>query len=203
MIYFVRGELADVMEESVVVDCQGIGYLIRVPASLIGELPAVGCEVRLYTYLAVREDAVALYGFLTRDELEIFKLLITVSGIGPKVALGILSAIRPDDLRFAILSDDVKAISEAPGVGKKTAQKLILELKDKMKLEDAFEARLERRGGAALPADEDVRSEAVQALTALGYSGTEAMRAVRSLELPEEVSVEEVLKQALKKLSFM
>lgn len=203
MIYFVRGELADVMEESVVVDCQGIGYLIRVPASLIGELPAVGCEVRLYTYLAVREDAVALYGFLTRDELEIFKLLITVSGIGPKVALGILSAIRPDDLRFAILSDDVKAISEAPGVGKKTAQKLILELKDKMKLEDAFEARLEHRGGAALPADEDVRSEAVQALTALGYSGTEAMRAVRSLELPEEVSVEEVLKQALKKLSFM
>jgi Holliday junction DNA helicase RuvA len=206
MIYFVRGELAEVFEDWIAVDCQGIGYQIRVPASLIGDLPPVGCEVKIYTYMAVREDAVTLYGFLSRDELDIFRMLITVNGIGPKVGLGILSAIRPDDLRFAVLSDDVKAISEAPGVGKKTAQKLILELKDKMKLEDAFEARLARNGqgdAAGLAGTADVRGEAAQALTALGYSASEAMKAVRAVEAPEGAQVEDILKLALKKLSFM
>lgn len=204
MIHFVRGELADVMEDRVIVDCQGLGYQIRVPASMVGDLPPIGCEVKLYTYMAVREDAVALYGFLGRDELDIFKLLIGVNGIGPKVALGVLSAIRPDDLRFAVLSDDVKTISAAPGIGKKTAQKLILELKDKLKLEDAFETRLEHAGGAVASAvQEDTRGEAVQALVALGYSNTEAMRAVRAAEVQDGAGVEEILKQALKKISFM
>ncbi len=204
MIHFVRGELADVMEDCVVVDCQGIGYLLRVPTSVARDLPPIGCEVKLYTYMAVREDAVALYGFVDRDELEIFKMLITVSGIGPKVALGVLSAIRPDDLRFAVLSDDVKTISSAPGIGKKTAQKLILELKDKLKLEDAFEKRLEHAGGVVIAAAaEDARGEAIQALVALGYSNTEAMRAVRTVEVSEDASVEDILKQALKKIMFM
>lgn len=202
MIHFIRGELAYVMEDRVVVDCQGIGYLLRVPGSMIGDLPPVGCDVKLYTYMAVREDAVALYGFLGRDERDLFSTLITVNGIGPKVALGVLSAIPPDDLRFAVLSDDVKTISAAPGIGKKTAQKLILELKDKLKLEEAFEKRLEHAGGA-VAVREDARGEAVQALAALGYSNTEAMRAVHAVDVAEDAGVEEILKQALKKISFM
>ncbi|MCI8514941.1 MAG: Holliday junction branch migration protein RuvA [Lachnospiraceae bacterium] len=201
MIYFVRGELAEISEDWVVLDCQGIGYQIRIPASSAGKLPPAGCEVTIYTHMSVREDAVSLYGFLSRDERDIFKMLITVSGVGPKVGLGILSALPPDDLRFAVLSEDVKAISEAPGVGKKTAQKLILELKDKMKLR--MGERREEPAFVSGAARGDGRDEAVEALTALGYSPSEAMKAVRSAEAPGDASAEEFLKLALRNLSGM
>ena len=159
----------------------------------------VGEELKLYTYLNVREDAMLLYGFLTRDDLKVFKLLITVNGIGPKGALGVLSAITPDDLRFAVLSDDVKTISKAPGIGTKTAKKLILELKDKLKLEEVFEERLAHieEGQEKVPSD-NIRGEAVMALTALGYSNADAMKAVRQVELTEDMTVEELLKKSLK-----
>lgn len=199
MIAYVKGELTDITEDTIVVENNGIGYEISVPFSVTDALPASGCEVKIYTYMYVREDAMKLYGFLTRDDLKVFKLLITVNGIGPKGALGILSAITPDDLRFAVLADDVKTISKAPGIGTKTAKKLILELKDKLKLEDAFEERLshteEMQTGTV---SENIRSEAVQALVALGYSNADALKAVRQVELTEDMTVEELLKKSLK-----
>lgn len=129
MISYIKGELTEIMEDAIVVENNGIGFNIRVPATVISEFCVTGEQVKVYTYLQIREDAHSLYGFLTRDDLEIFKMLINVNGIGPKGALAILSTISPDDLRFAVLSDDVKLISSAPGIGAKTAQKLIIVLK--------------------------------------------------------------------------
>ena len=143
-----------------------------------------------------------LYGFLTKDDLELFKLLISVSGIGPKGGLSILSTLEADDLRFAILSGDAKAISKAPGVGGKTAQRVILELKDKLSLEDAFEAKTEHVQKNAAAAGGSVKNDAVMALTALGYSSTESLKAVSAVEITEDMDVEEVLKAALKHLSL-
>ena len=139
MIAFIKGILNTVSEDRIVVENNGVGFEILVPGSVVGALPQVGNEVKIYTYTYVREDALQLYGFLTRDELDMFKLLITVSGIGPKGALGILTVMDADTLRFAILSDDSKSIAKAPGIGAKTASKLILELKDKCHLEDMLE----------------------------------------------------------------
>ena len=135
--------------------------------------------------------------------MEIFRLLIGVSGIGPKGALGILSGLTPDELRFAVMSNDVKAISAAPGIGKKTAEKLILELKDKLRIEDVLEhaASEGRSGGTAAPGG-TVATEAVQALVALGYGSTEALQAVKQVEISEDMEVEEVLKAALKFVAF-
>ena len=143
MYSYIKGELSEIVAENhIVVENGGIGYNIYIPGQVLSLLPGVGEEVKIYTYLCVREDAFILYGFLTRDDLNVFKLLIGVSGIGPKGALAILSVMSTDDLRFAVLSDDAKAIAKAPGVGNKTAQRLIIELKDKLSLEDAFEQRL-------------------------------------------------------------
>lgn len=205
MLAYVKGQLEAVTEDGIVVENNGVGYGICVPLSVMSELPALGEEVKIYTYLHVREDVLKLFGFLTKDDLSIFKLLITVNGIGPKGALGILSAISPDDLRFAVLADDVKAISKAPGIGAKTAGKLILELKDKLKLEDAFESRLanmEDRQPVKGGVEGDILNEAVQALTALGYSGTEALKAVRKVSIGAETTVEELLKLSLKYISL-
>lgn len=203
MISYIKGELADVTEQSIVLECAGIGYEIAVPVSTLTELPPVGNEVKIHTYLYVREDAVNLYGFLTKEDLYVFKLLIGVNGIGPKGALGILSAITPDELRFAILADDVKTIAKAPGIGSKTAQKLIIELKDKLKLSDVFEQSLAAKANGA-PAvetvNQDIRSEAVQALASLGYSLSEATKAVGKVEITDDTTVEQLLKDALKKI---
>lgn len=135
--------------DSIVVEAAGVGYLIYIPTQYFDMLPDEGEDVKIYTYLCVREDAMILYGFLSKDDLEIFKLLITVSGIGPKGGLAILSTLSADDLRFAILSGDSKAISKAPGIGAKTAQRVILDLKDKLSLEDAFEKKLENQASGA------------------------------------------------------
>ncbi len=209
MIAFIKGELEYISEECIVVEAGGIGYEIRVPASILEELPNVGEEIRIHTYLYVREDAMKLYGFASRDDLNVFKLLITVNGIGPKAALGILSTLTTDDLRFAVLADDAKAIAKAPGIGPKTASKLILELKDKLKLEDAFESRLakepvqtEMTKALGIHDPKEIRNEAVQALVALGYSNTDALKAVRQVFITDTTDVEEVLKQSLKKMSL-
>ena len=161
----------------------------------------IGEEYKIHTYFQVREDAMVLFGFLQKDDLAMFRLLLGVNGIGPKGALGVLSGLSADELRFAILADDAKTVSKAPGIGKKTAQKLILELRDKLSLEEAFEQKLahETAGAVVSPdAMTDVKREAVEALTALGYSSTEAYAAVRSVTGVNLENVEEILKAALK-----
>lgn len=200
MIYFVKGVLDEVGENQVVIENHGIGYRIMVPLSVMPALPQTGREVKLYTYMNVREDAVQLYGFLAKDELEMFKLLINVNGIGPKGALGILSVMDADALRFAILADDAKTIAKAPGIGAKTAGKVILELKDRIDFEAAVEDRLDQ-GGKLDPANTGVAAnEAIQALTALGYTGTEAARAVKKVCIEPDMTVEDILKASLRML---
>ena len=198
MISFIRGYLSEVYEDSIVIESQGVGFQVGVPSSVISELPPVGSEVKIHTWLQVGENLMALYGFSTKDDLRIFKMLIGVNGIGPKGALAILSTIRPDDLRFAILSGDAKAIAKSPGIGLKTAQKVILELKDKLSLEEAVEQKREAIAGAAAVQLDGAREDALEVLTALGYSPAEALRAVRQVEITEGMSAEAVVKQALR-----
>lgn len=202
MISYIKGPLIDIFEDTVVIEAGSIGFDIHVPLSVLEKLPRIGETVTLYTYFQVREDAMTLYGFLNRQDLEMYKLLIGVNGIGPKAALGILSVLRPDDLRLAILSGDAKAIARAPGVGAKTAQRVILDLKDRVHIED-----IETMGFAA-PADSAVNigssgKEAIEALVALGYSALEASKAVKKVTITEEMSPEDVLKASLKHLSFL
>ena len=203
MIGYVKGILEEADDQCIIVDNHGIGYRIFVPGSVFSGAIPIGQEVKIYTYLNVKEDAMQLYGFATRDDLRVFKLLLGVNGIGPKAGLGILSALSADDLRFAVLADDAAAIAKAPGIGKKTAQKLILELKDKLSLEEAFEQKLanEQAGAAAAATGAgmtDAKQEAVEALVALGYSSTDALRAVRKVTDAEAADVESILKAALK-----
>lgn len=202
MISYIKGNLADITEDSIVVDVSGIGWHIYVPGQVLDRLPAMGGTVKIHTWLQVREDAMTLFGFLTKDDLRIFKLLIGVNGIGPKNALAILSVMSTDDLRFAILGDDAKAIAKAPGVGAKTAQRLILELKDKVSLEDAFEQKMAHVQEAQADAS-GVKAEAAMALAALGYSSSEAFRALSGIEITEDMEVEALLKQALKNIAMI
>ena len=202
MYAYIKGELAEINTDHIVIEAGGIGYQVFISLQTFDYLPSVGENLKIYTYLYLREDAMILYGFLTKDDLELFKLLISVSGIGPKGGLSILSTLEVDDLRFAILSGDAKAISKAPGVGGKTAQRVILELKDKLSLEDAFEAKTEHVQKNAAAAGGSVKNDAVMALTALGYSSTESLKAVSTVEITEDMDVEEVLKAALKHLSL-
>ena len=199
MISYIRGELAAVEKEKVIVDVGGVGYGIYMPGQAMGLLPQPGNEVKIHTYLNVREDAMQLFGFLTRDDLEVFKLVIGVSGIGPKGGLSILSQLTPDDLRCAVLSGDVKALSAAPGIGTKTAEKLIIELKDKLNIEDVLTHAADSSAAAVPVNNGGIQSEAVQALVALGYGSTESLRAVKQVEL-DNPTVEDVLKEALKKM---
>lgn len=198
MYSYIRGSLAEVDVDHVVLDVNGIGYNICIPANCQQYLPPLGGECKIHTYLYLREDAMMLYGFLTKDDLALFKQLITVSGIGPKGAIGILSALSADDLRFAILAGDVKAISKAPGIGAKTAQRVILELKDKMSLEEAFESKLENGKTSVATPNHQVKNDAVLALTALGYTSAESLKAVAKVDITEDMDVEAVLKLALK-----
>lgn len=202
MISYIRGELVSIEEEKVIVDVGGVGYGIFMPGQSMGMLPPAGSDVKIHTYLHVKEDIMQLFGFLTRDDLSVFKMLIAVNGIGPKGGLNILSHLSPDDLRFAVVSNDVKAISATPGIGKKTAEKLILELKDKLKLEDVLEHASDGGEPGNVYTGNEIQAEAVQALTALGYGSTEALKAVKKVEADDSMTVESVLKQALKFMSF-
>lgn len=208
MIGFIRGKTAEITDENLVLEAGGIGYNIKITPNIASDLPGIGEDVKVYTYLSVREDAMNLYGFLTKEDLELFKLLIGVNGIGPKVAQGVLSGISASDLRFAILSGDVKAISKAPGIGAKTAQRMILDLKDKLNLQDMFDLRTGRQSPGEDSASSPngmtgVKQEAVEALTALGYSGSEALKAVRKAAVDDTMDVEALLKAALKEMAFL
>lgn len=204
MIAYLRGGVAARNENSVVLEVNNIGYLVYVSGRDADRLAGSRKEVCVHTYMHVKEDALQLYGFCTQDDLEIFKLLLGVNGIGPKAALGVLTALSADDLRFAILSEDAKAIAKAPGVGNKTAQKVILELKDKLSLEDAFEKRLTNQNDLTASAGmTDSKGEAVQALAALGYSNTDALKAVNKAEITDDMDTEAILKAALKQMAFL
>ena len=201
MIAYLNGILAEIEEENIVIEVNGIGYNVRIPAGMAGRLPQIGEVVKLYTYTSVREDAIGLYGFLSRDDLNMYRQLITVSGIGPKG--GLLSAMSADELRMAVISQDAKAIAKAPGVGTKTAQRIILELKDKISLEDTAMMREVNQvpQGSMLTGKSQAQTEAVEALTALGYSPSEALRAVKAvLQETPDLDVEALLKAALKKM---
>ena len=202
MIAFIQGELCDAGQDTIVVACHGIGYEIQIPVSVAQVLPDPGNVVKIYTYTYVREDALGLFGFLTQDDLKIFKLLITVNGVGPKAALAILSAMTADELRFEILAEDAKAIAKAPGIGPKTAKRMIIELKDKLNLESMIEGHGDAEMSLSDPGDAaaNVRDEVIMALTALGYGNTEAVRAVRAVSGADEMDSETLLKQALKKI---
>ena len=188
-----------VSEDKIIVENQNIGFEILVPGSVVSELPQVGNTVKIYTYTYVREDALQLYGFLTKDSMDMFKLLITVNGIGPKAALGILTAMDTDApvLRFfRMMQNDC----ESTGNRTKTASKLILELKDKCHLEDVFGGVEESFATENVSAGADAKKDAIEALVALGYSASEAAGAVRKLQVTEEMSVEDILKLSLKNL---
>jgi Holliday junction DNA helicase RuvA len=210
MIAFIEGTLVKKTVATVVVaTASGLGYELFVPVTDLEQMPATGSKVFLHTYLQVKEDGVALFGFLEEEALQIFKLLITVNGIGPKGAIGILSGISLEDLRFAVLAEDSKTISKIPGIGPKTAAKLVLELKDKFKLEDAIEAKLihgEQTAGKGKKDNSDMakaaalRDEAAQALVALGYSMTGAVKVLKEAEITESTTVEDLLKYGLKNL---
>lgn len=202
MIAYVKGIVEDISEDNAVVDVGGMGYNIRISADTAARLPGIGETVKLYTYTSVREDAIQLFGFLSKNDLDIFRKCITVSGIGPKGGLAILSVLDADSLRFAILSGDVKAITKAPGIGAKTAERLILELKGKIKVEDTaigMEIQGAQAAGAAAM-DSPQKREAVEALVSLGYGQAEAAKAVNAIEGIEAMDSGAVLKAALKKM---
>ncbi|HHT96998.1 MAG TPA: Holliday junction branch migration protein RuvA [Clostridiales bacterium] len=197
MISYLRGELIEKKEKYIIIDVNNIGYEIALSTSAIMGLPSIGGTIKIYTHLHVREDVIALFGFITKDDLEMFKLLITVNGIGPKGALGILSGLSADEIRFAVLAEDISTITKAPGVGKKTASKLILELKDKFELNDVFEQSISNTQNNNKIME--IKDEAIQALLALGYSSSDAMRAIKQIEVDDNMTVDELLKQCLKK----
>ena len=202
MISFIHGILAEKEDGYIVVEAGGVGYGINVPLSVLAQLPTVGEEIKIYTHYAVKEDGQSLYGFLFREDREMFRRLISVNGVGPKGALAILSALEPDDLRLAIVTGDVKSISRAQGIGQKTAQRVILDLKDKIGNEFMTGGgRQEAAGGDELlraQAGGTAVSEAIDALTVLGYTRIEAGRAVRRLDIPEDAGTEDILKAALR-----
>lgn len=203
MIASVKGKLEGVTAESVIIDVNGLGVEAIVPTTVINRLPKIDDNVRLYTYLHVREDAMQLYGFLEKEDLDFFKLLITVNGIGPKAAIAILSSMPTDILTFAIISEDTKTIEKAQGIGSKTAKKLVLELKDKVgiiKIPKNTDSENYDNNVLTIGINSEIKDEAVQVLTALGYSQTEAVKAISTVEISEKMTSEELVKLALKNL---
>lgn len=198
MFEYIKGTVSYIAEDYIVLENNGIGYRLFT-SGITGAALRLHSESIIYTYMNVREDDVSLFGFASRDELSAFKLLISVSGVGPKGALAILSVLSVNELKLAIISDDTKAIAKANGIGPKTAQRIALELRDKFKLEEAFD---DTSVTGILPDmdDNDIITETALALTALGYSQLEAVKAIKKVDNAGSMSVEELLKAALKKI---
>lgn len=197
MIYNVRGILTYTDINYAVVECGGVGFKCFVSMTTLKELPSLGKETNLYTYLAVREDAMDLFGFATQQELDAFKLLITVSGVGPKAAMAVLSVLPPDRLSIAVSSGDVKSIQSAQGVGKKTAERIVLELKDKM-LGIAPSNAAAVQGIQAVASNSDAQ-EAVEVLVSLGFNQSDAATVVGAMD--KGLSVDDMIRKGLKQLS--
>lgn len=198
MIYSVRGKLIYTDPTFAVVECGGVGFKCFVSLNTLRELTSIGTEVYLYTHMSVREDAMDLYGFATLDELQAFKLLISVSGVGPKAAMAILSVLPPDRLSVAVSSGDVKSIQSAQGVGKKTAERVVLELKDKMLGIGSTETASVVAGIQQASTNENAR-EAVEVLVSLGFNQSDCATVVGAMD--SSMSVDDMIRQGLKKLS--
>lgn len=200
MIAYVKGTLEEIGSDYIIVDVNNIGYQVKVSLRVIEGLPVLGSQVKIHTYTYVREDVLALYGFLTKDDLQMFLLLLGVNGVGPKGALGILSMFSAQELRLAIISQDAKTISKASGIGAKTAQRMLIDLKDKVSVEETFEKMSMETTNVPSVRTENAgaRSDAIEALTALGYSASESMKAVNAVEITEDMSSDAILKLALK-----
>lgn len=199
MFYYLNGTVAHIAPYLAVIDCGGVGYACKTTSHTLGSL-TVGKAGKLYTYLNVREDAMELYGFSTEEELNCFRMLIGVSGVGPKAALSILSAAPPERLALAIITGDEKALTTAPGIGKKIAQRIILELKDKLAKGQLGGMTGESFGGSGVTViPENKLSEASAALAVLGYSQSEIAVALKNIDL-DGLTLEQIIKQALKKM---
>jgi len=191
MISYIKGKITYKSESFIIVECHDIGYKITVSALTLTKLHELE-EIKIYTFMNVKEDNISLFGFLTQQEQHLFHKLLSVSGIGPKGAMAFLSEMTPEDIIIAILSEDIKTLSKTPGVGKKTAQRLILELKDKVKPEEIVQQTPQQYTSE--------KWEAIEALISLGYSRSEAMQSVNAC-YKEGLSVEEILKLSFKKLT--
>ncbi|MBQ7707134.1 MAG: Holliday junction branch migration protein RuvA [Lachnospiraceae bacterium] len=198
MYAYIKGTIEYIDVDSFIIDNNGIGYRILSSTNVTSRLK-LHESLTVYTYLNVREDDMTLFGFLSNEEVSVFKLLISVSGIGPKVALSIMSQLTLDELRMAVISEDYKAISKANGVGTKTAQRAVIELKDKFKLEDIF-AENDMSDDLSENVNDDIITETAMALTSLGYSNVEALRAIKKIEGADKMSASELLSAALKKM---
>ena len=198
MIRFIHGILREVKEDMLVIEAGGLGYGVRIPASVFDKAPKTGEEILLHTYFSVREDSQELFGFWEERDREFFIKLLSVSGIGPKTALGILSCMSREELILAIISNDSKKIQKAPGLGKKSADRLIVELRDKVPKEEiTFSSEEAVESGSSLAVE-----EAMEALVSLGYSAIEAKRWIRSIPNYEEKTAEDLLRLSLKQFAL-
>ena len=205
MISYIRGKLLDWSEDgSVIIDVNGVGFEISVPTRTLGMITATNGDVELFTYLQVKEDAFSLYGFSTKEEMSVFRKIVSVSGVGPKGALSILSSMTREQFILAVVSEDEASIAKSPGIGKKTAAKIVLELKDKFKLEDSFAAGTDSteilKATVSKNTNNEAKNDAVAALCALGYSSSEALKAVREVNITDDMSVDDILRLSLKNL---
>ncbi len=200
MIAYIKGRLEAKSSNYVVIDINGVGYKIFMSGTAISELPEIGEEVKVHTYYYVREDNISLYGFNTQEELKMFELLLSVSGVGAKSALAILAAVKPSTFALAVISNDVKALTKIPGVGPKSAQRIILELKDKLKTEQAISEESNSEINAVITNNTNF-DEAISALQVLGYNRREIEKAIINIT-DKGLSVEDIIKQALKILGM-
>ncbi|RHP89671.1 MULTISPECIES: Holliday junction branch migration protein RuvA [unclassified Clostridium] len=199
MIAYISGALVSAGENYIVIDNHGMGYRIFVSGKFLEHIPAYGTQIKIYTHMYIREDELTLYGFHSEEELSVFRILIGISGVGPKVAMAILTALTIQELQLAVISEDAKTISKANGVGAKGASRIILELKDKLKMEDMMDAAYEQ---SIVQNTQDLNAarDAILALVNLGYSNSEAALAVKKIGDTSQMDIESILKAALKKL---
>lgn len=200
MFAYIKGEVQDIGADFVVLENNGVGFLVMTSGNVTSSLKK-NQYITMYTHLNVREDDISIFGFLTKDELDCFRLLINISGIGPKGALAILTCLRLDELRLAVISEDYKAISKANGIGPKTAQRVVIELKDKFRLEDISYMPHDENSDVS-SGNEDIVTETAQALVALGYSNVEALKGIKMVKGYESMTVEQLLKETLKKMAL-
>lgn len=204
MYAYIKGTVEEIYTDKCVIGTGAVGYNLMISAATARALPPIGTEAKLYTYTSVREDAFELIGFLTNDDLNMFKQLITVSGIGSKVALSLMSVMSSDQIRIAIVTGDAKSLSSAPGLGKKGAERIIVDLKGKYSADELLSRQAlsgsdgtNSRDGSELQLPDNVR-EAAEALAALGFSRTEALSAIRKLDTDSETDVDYIITETLK-----